>query len=285
MQYGRTSTPEALPGNDAVKMMQPTTVALNLLRALLALLVVIGPATAMEAQCRAPAAFDRLGSPLPHTQRALDAGGELVITAIGSSSTAGAGASTADSTYPAVLARELGHRLAKRSVRVVNRGVNGEEIANMRMRFDHDILESTPRPVLVIWQLGTNAVLRESGVAHHLGDIREGVRRLKEAGIDVILMDVQYAPPVLADPDHTDMNRMIAEIARTEGVGLFRRFDLMRHWSVTGQIPAAAMLAPDQLHLNDTGYRCIAKHLANAILLAARPAPLAGSPSKGAAVR
>jgi hypothetical protein len=65
---------------------------------------------------------------MPRTCAVLAAGGPLVVVAIGSSSTAGAGATAPDKAYPAQLEAALVRRLPPRvPVRVVNRGVNGND--------------------------------------------------------------------------------------------------------------------------------------------------------------
>ena len=43
----------------------------------------------------------------------------------------------------------------------------------------------------------------------------------------------------------------------------------MRNWHEVQHIPFEAFVAPDQLHMNDWGYACVAKLLATAITEAA----------------
>jgi hypothetical protein len=49
---------------------------------------------------------------------------------------------------------------------------------------------------------------------------------------------------------------------------LFRRFAVMRYWHNVEHIPFEAFLDPDSLHMNDWGYDCMARLLANAIVRA-----------------
>lgn len=187
----------------------------------------------------------------------------LNIVAIGSSSTAGAGASSPDRAYPAQLQLLLSRHWPQRQVRVINRGVNGEEAADMIRRFGDHIVAAAPD--LVIWQVGTNYLMRHEGVGGYAATLRDGLDRLKRAGVAVILMDPQYAPRVLADPDHEVIVELIARIAREEGVPLFPRFRLMGAWSAAGAA-WPQMLTPDMLHLNDWAYGCIAQALAQEII-------------------
>jgi hypothetical protein len=75
------------------------------------------------------------------------------------------------------------------------------------------------------------------------------------------------------------MVALIATEAKRTNVGLFRRFALMRHWrEVEGQ-PFENFVSPDELHMNDWSYACVAKVLAGAIAEAAtRTTTMAGGP-------
>src|SRR6516162_6357725 len=67
---------------------------------------IAGTALAVSATCTARAELARFDRPLIHTMRRLAEGQPLTVVAIGSSSTAGAGASSPDATYPSRLAVE-----------------------------------------------------------------------------------------------------------------------------------------------------------------------------------
>ena len=96
--------------------------------------------------------------------------------------------------------------------------------------------------------------------------VREGIARIRAAGADLLLMDMQYAPKVIARPRHLEMERRLDEIGRDQAIPVFRRFALMHHWVTSGQFDFSRMLSPDGLHLNDLSYACVARALAGAIL-------------------
>ncbi|WP_448192372.1 SGNH/GDSL hydrolase family protein [Azospirillum sp. sgz301742] len=225
---------------------------------------VSAPTARPPAACAVPGAqVGTLAAPLPRVAAHLEAGEPLRIVAIGSSSTAGAGASDADHSYPARLSHYLHQRFPGLPFLVFNKGVNGEVGPDMLRRFQHDVLDQTPD--LVIWQVGANSVLRDKDPAEAEAVIRDGVKRLKAAGLDVVLMDLQYAPAMLERPGHGDMQARIARIAADEGVGLFRRFAVMRQWVQTQQASMSDLVGPDGIHQNDFGYDCIARALASSI--------------------
>jgi acyl-CoA thioesterase I len=224
-------------------------------------------ATAMVPACRAPSAFTHLDRPLLHTMRRLVSGTPLTIVAIGSSSTAGAGASSVAANYPSQLAADLRERFPGRDITVLNRGVNGEETDNMMARFAADVVAAHPQ--LVIWQVGTNSVLRDRSLEQHGHLLHDGIEQLKAINADVMLMDMQYTPAVLAKSETGGMSDQIALTAKSENVDLFGRFAIMRDWSEVQHLGFDTFTAPDHLHMNDWGYGCVAKLLAGAIAEAA----------------
>jgi len=239
---------------------------LGLAVGLAAIAVVVGGGNADPAappRCGAPLSLATIEPALTHAATKIERGDKLTIVAVGSSSTSGTGASAPNLTYPARLEAELRQRFPGLAVVVINRGKGGEDARQELARFDGDVLAE--HPDLVIWQLGTNAVLRREDVSGDGELIQRGVEQLAAAGADVVLMDLQYAPRVLARPGHVIMERLIADTAKSERVGVFRRFDIMRHWHDTSAADAAPMIGSDGLHMTDRGYHCLAAELAEAL--------------------
>ncbi|MEZ5786673.1 MAG: SGNH/GDSL hydrolase family protein [Xanthobacteraceae bacterium] len=226
--------------------------------------------------CRAQSDLTRLAYALPRTARRLANREPLTVVALGSSSTAGAGASSPDATYPSQLAAALQAHFPSNTITVLNRGVNGEEARDMLNRFDTSV--AAEKPDLVLWQLGTNAVLRDKPASSVSATVREGVARIKALDADVILIDSQFSPLVLAKSENEHMLRLLAVAARESRVGLFPRFAVMRRWREMQHIPFEAFLAPDRLHMNDWSYACLARLLADTIVEAATgPAAIANA--------
>ena len=237
--------------------------------ATLLLLAASGGLSHTALRCTAPQDVTRFNVKLPNTSRAVRSGKALVIVAIGSSSTEGVGASDAAHTYPALLAEELRHRWPQLAVTVINKGVGGEIAAQMLARFERDVLPY--RPQLVIWQTGSNQALRSADIKGYTGTIREGIRRLKAERIDVVLMDPQFAPRVVARPIHMLIVDFIDAVANEMKVAVFRRFAVMRHWITSGQYKMGEIISSDGLHMNDVSYSCIARLMADSLVAAAEP--------------
>lgn len=232
------------------------------------LLPVCGAAEPVSPPCKNAADLTRLASPLPRVARRLASGQPLTVVAIGSSSTAGAGASSPAASYPSRLEVELRTLFRGHAVTVVNRGVNGEEVGDMLKRFDDSVVAA--KPDLVLWQLGTNSIIREHKLGDHGSLIHNGLDKLRAVGADIVLIDPQYVPRVIAKPEAEPMVDFLAATAKKENVELFRRFAMMKHWYEVDHLSFDTFVAPDGLHLNDWSYACMAKGLAQAIAEAAQ---------------
>jgi acyl-CoA thioesterase I len=223
------------------------------------------PAVAEEARpCTAPGELVKFGQPLKHTAARLAAGQPLTIVAIGSSSTAGAGASSPQNSYPNRLEAELERLYPAHSITVLNRGVNGEEANDMLARFESSVMAE--KPDLVLFQVGTNSVLRSSPLGEASTLIREGVRRLKASGADIVLIDPQFVPKVIAKDEAEAMVAILATTAKQANVDLFQRFAVMRHWHIEQGLPFSVFTTPDDVHMNDWGYGCFARLMSVAIV-------------------
>ncbi|HEY8333441.1 MAG TPA: GDSL-type esterase/lipase family protein, partial [Tardiphaga sp.] len=206
-----------------------------------------------------------LGGSLPRTVARLKSGGALTVVAMGSSSTVSLWMRDEAATYPGVMQRELTRLRPALRVTVINSGRSGDTIPGNIARFDADVLAH--RPDLVVWQVGTNDFTWLESTDSLTGKIAGGVQTLRAGGADVILMDQQYAPVILATR-YTKMQAAIADVARQQRVALFPRFDLMRR-AVQGGLSIGALVSWDGLHLSADGYDCVGRALARAIAAAA----------------
>jgi len=229
-------------------------------------------ATAATAPCAAQAAGPTAADcppvpvaavPLPASRAALWADRPLTVVAFGSSSTEGAGASTPGHAYPARLEALLRAALPGHAVRVLNRGIGGQDVGEMLARLDADVLPE--RPDLVVWQAGANAALRGMDPAAFRDTLAEGVARVRASGADVVLMDSQLAPVVLSRPLCPQLAAAMRDVAAARSIPVFSRAELMRAWETAGTSPTD-MLHADGLHHNDRGYACLAEALAASLL-------------------
>jgi acyl-CoA thioesterase-1 len=183
--------------------------------------------------------------------------------ALGSSSTAGSGASSPHASYPAQLDDELERRFEGWDFKVTNLGVGGQLASDMLDRMDRDVL--TREPHLVLWQTGVNDAIRDVGVENYRKTLKAGIEKLRTRGIDVILIQMQYYPKSERVQGYTEYLRVMHEVAAELEVPVFRRFSIMKHFIKSGQFTAAQLLSPDLFHMNDLSYGCLAGLMADAI--------------------
>jgi lysophospholipase L1-like esterase len=184
------------------------------------------------------------------------------VLAIGSSSTVGVGASSPSATYIAKLENGLEGALKGLDFEVIGRGMSGEVAQGAADRMKREIADT--KPDLVVWQVGTNDALRHVSIDRFKECLRTTLAWLREHRIDVVLIDPQYGEALVKDQYYETVVAAIADVAREARVLLVDRFEAMRelHRMRGDQF----YLTNDNLHLNDTGHRCMAEQLARSIV-------------------
>jgi lysophospholipase L1-like esterase len=215
--------------------------------------------------CLPPKGGAKTMGSLPHVASKLAAGEPVVIVAFGSSSTSGYGTTSPEFTYPNRLAAQLHRQYPSADITVVNRGKGGEDAPEMMNRLQVEVLDM--KPDLVIWQVGTNAVLRNLDPTETAKLVEEGVTRIQGAGADLVLVDPQYSPKVNERAESASkMVKLLGRVAEIRHVGFFPRFEVMRAWHETQAIPIDNFVISDGLHMTDWGYACFAQLLGDDII-------------------
>jgi lysophospholipase L1-like esterase len=246
-------------------------------RALLASLAVTivgwsGAANA-EMQCRASRELLDIGNPLDIGRTAVADEHELRIVALGSSSTQGYGTSDPRFAYPAQLKMRLEAAMPGVAIHVWNKGIGGQDADEMTARMKADV--KPERAQIVVWQVGTNSAIKRTPLDKFAERLRAGIDIGHSLGANFVLMNLQYVPAIVALPDEEEYARVMSDVAKEKGAGLFNRFAIMRSWYNDG-MPYAQFVTNDGLHLNDFGQKCIGKLLSTAILEKVNPKRLTG---------
>jgi len=240
---------------------------LLLVLSLMTLALVGLPAPTGAAACDAPSGVWGPFDSLPRTWARLAATRSLKIVAIGSSSTYGTGATSREHSYPAQLARILRGRFPQAKVEVINAGIGGETVMRNLARFEHDVLAH--HPDLVIWQVGTNDAFQKKTVQEVYAGILAGIRQVRTAGAELVLMESQYFPERPETEALSQARATIRQAAADSGVQFLPRYALMRHWIETKLFSPETMLVADKIHMTDASYQCLAERVAD--LLPATP--------------
>jgi lysophospholipase L1-like esterase len=227
------------------------------------MMVAFPHAVAAASRCKAPQELLRFKAPLHHLAAAVRSTQPIKIVALGSSSTAGAGASGKNACYPSRLEAELNRRYPGKRFTVLNLGVGGQLASDMFTRIGTEVLPQ--KPALVIWQTGVNDAVADVGLDRFRSTLRRGVDELTSPGIDVVLLDMQYYPRSEYVAGYPDYLTVMREVGKEKGIPVLHRFDIMKYWVASSQFSGDDLLAPDHFHANDLTYGCLADIIADAM--------------------
>jgi lysophospholipase L1-like esterase len=189
--------------------------------------------------------------------------GSVLAVAIGSSSTAGNGASSPSNGYVAVTQRLLAGYTGLAKFVVVNAGVPGDSLAQVRSRLQRDALAMNPQ--LVILQVGVNDATAQptrAGVDAFRVDFADTVTQIRRKSQLIIVTGQHYQRQPAFYEDY--MNAM-TQVADQQDVAVFDRYKLMKGLISSGKYSFGSLLAGDLFHPNDVMHRCTGKVLADLV--------------------
>jgi lysophospholipase L1-like esterase len=214
-------------------------------------------------RCDVPVELSRLQHPMPLVARRLAEGKQLTIVALGASSTEGVGATTRANAYPERLEAELHALFPSMAITVHNKGIGGEDSAQMLARFERDVLSIEPD--LLIWQAGVNAAIKGWPLDQFVENMSTGIDIARRHGIDVMMMGPQNAPRYVHAPHRRQFSDHMMLLSRVKDVPIFPRFRIMTHWMQSGAFKPDELIGSDGLHMTDASYYCLSRVLAQAI--------------------
>jgi lysophospholipase L1-like esterase len=235
--------------------------------AALALGLVQGPAAAGNPSCAVPPVLLETAASLPHLGVAIERSLPVKIIALGAGTTQGLGASSPMASYPMRLEAILKPRTGG-AVTMINLGKQGQSTSEMLARLERDVLAQ--KPTLVLWETGTVDAVRGVPLDEFTVHLEAGIAKLRQAGIDVLLVDPQYARHTARVVNILPFVEAMRTMAGMGQLVLFDRFEVMRHWIDNNVFQlderAAPRLAAGDI---DKVYNCIAELLAEQMLAAA----------------
>jgi lysophospholipase L1-like esterase len=259
------------------------TIALACLSVFLATVAAVAgsgsPAEAGRSKCISTSIRFPSGGALERTAARFAMHAPVRILAIGSSSTAGIGASAPSFTYPAQLQAALQERFPGTPVEVVNAGIGGETAIMTLARLTREL--DRLKPDLVLWQVGTNdALIPTISEADFETVVERGVAAVAAHGADIVMVDQQFFKKVKDPARYERFVAVVERVARERRICLFPRYRIMKDWDKpVAALPSApaiadgdsdpvqldAMLSADGFHMNDRGYACVANLIADEI--------------------
>jgi hypothetical protein len=190
----------------------------------------------------------------------------LDIAVIGSASSELAGSSGTNIAYPTRLQAALTNLLPGVAVKVTTYAHPRETAEEMQKKLSRIVNE--PKPALVVWQTGTADAIRGVDPEDFRVALDDGIATLQQAGVDTVLVNMQYSPrteAMLAMGAYADAMHMIA---LQREIDLFDRFSIMRKWNEAGtfDLYAATRKTDVAEHVHD----CLGRLLANVVTEAAK---------------
>ena len=218
----------------------------------------------VPAACELPSYLVSSESQLPKVADAVKAGKPLDILVIGSRSTTIP--SSESSSYPARMEAILKEKLPPSEVVHVSVEIQSKKTAEETASTFVKLMEAKT-PTLVIWQTGTYDAIRGIDPDEFRGAVDDGVTALQKAGVDVVLVNLQYSPrteTMTSVPPYLDNMRIVAQ---QHDIPLFDRFAIMRHWNDSGDFDLFS--ATHGVELAKRVHVCIGRALSKFVIDAA----------------
>jgi len=222
----------------------------------------IGPADpGLSVECTVPDGQLFALAPLRTVKAALNEKRPVKVLTLGSPAMSALGTDTA--SYLAWLEHELERLLPGSDFVLERRVTSGEDLEDASDRIKGVVAEVEPD--LVIWKVGTPAMLARIDPEEFARSLDKTVKWLKEHDIDVVLVDPQYTARLADDPSYKQVVASVAAVARANAVPLVLRSKAVRY--LTEQRSNAGQ---NPFQLNELGSRCMAEHVVRAVLLSIR---------------
>ena len=240
---------------------------LALLLALLAGPAPTTPALAAPAACGVPDDLALTNLALP-AARAAAATGKLTILTVGGAASAGLAAQGAQYAYPVRLAVHLHAALPKLGVTVLSRAAARRTAATSVANFDADLAQTGAR--LVIWAPGAIEAGSGTDIDALVAFIAQGVAKIRAAGADPVLIDLQYAPSIARVINLQPYREAVQRAGARDDVPVLDRYELMRRWSADGVLDLDVTDPEARIQVARHLFDCLAAIMADGIAGALR---------------
>jgi hypothetical protein len=248
-------------------MRTPPLAAIVLLTALLAgrpaeAAASTAPACAAPIELAAPAA--RAGS-LPRVAAALPTG-TLDVLAVGSGTMLGP-RGRVEGSFADQMAQDLRSALPGVAVRLVVQGERGMTAAAMVAVLNREL--DRQHYDLILWQTGTVEAVRKLPPDAFARTLDAGAALARQRGADLVLVDPQFSRMLQSKADLAPYRGVMQDATRRNGIVLFNRFGLIRHWVDAGALDLEKAPRRDRSETAAELNTCLGQALATVVLRAA----------------
>jgi acyl-CoA thioesterase I len=220
-------------------------------------------AGAEQPACSVPHDIGETAPNLPNLAAAIHSKKPVRIVVIGGGSTKGAAAGPPENAYPSRLQAALQKRFPNVPITVVNLGMPRQTAHQMIERFPGDVSED--EPALIIWEVGTSDAVRGVDLDDFTAALQAGIDLTKNRAIDLMLVDMQFSRKATTIIDFDHYLDAIRSVSEMNGVFVFPRFAIMRHWSEENVFDYDDVPESGRARLAAQVYDCLGRALAEAI--------------------
>jgi hypothetical protein len=243
-----------------------TLAALGRAVAIAAIVLCSAAARAQPAdQCALPGYLLPADSQLERVEAAVKKDHALKIVVLGGLSSTLPGPNGASFAFPARLEAALNRRLPGVTIAVAAHTKGRQAAAEMADAIGQLMVDEKPN--LVVWQTGTYDAVHGTDPEEFRATVADGVEKIRKAGSDVVLMNMQYSPrteSIVAVGNYADGMRWVS---REMEVPVFDRLAIMRYWYDAGQFDLYA--TTKDLKMAKAVHDCIGQTLGSLIIDAA----------------
>lgn len=243
---------------------------MNLLLSVIGALWLVLSAGAVQAKepCPVPEDLALRNIALPAARRAVADKSALTILVLGGTPMAGAMTGDPTTTLPAQLQVELTDALPGVRVRVVNGAVPRSSAEATVARMPDRLREIEAR--VVIWATGSREVAMSADLDPFFATLRTGIRTVRDAGADLILVDMQYAPSIARIMNNAPFRAVLLGIAAASDIPILPRYELMMRWNDDGLLNLDALDPQERQLVARRLFACLAVALSRPIAAAVR---------------
>lgn len=144
-----------------------------------------------------------------------------------------------------------------------HRGVSGERAATTSERLKQEV--ALLEPDLVLWQVGTNDALMHVPVSEFEATLSAAVEWLREHNKDVVLVGLQYSTALSKNAHYRAIKDAVGRVAARNNVLLVRRYETVQFIATASR--EQARLAKDEFMMSELGSKCMAEHIARALVV------------------
>lgn len=209
--------------------------------------------------CQTPGVTITGSIPLPNVQKALKDRKEIKIMAIGAS---GSGMMReTGQAYFGILEGLLETVIPGVDVKIIDRGVSGELARQAAQRLKAEVALSSPD--LILWQSGGPDATAQVSPEEFEADVDEAVGWLKDNGIDVVLVGVQYVRALRGDLKYQAIRSALQRVADRRQVLRIGRYEAMRMIDQGKDARTGALR--NEFAVSEAGQACLAEYVVRAI--------------------